>query len=56
MRSLLTEVTGDRMLGGAAIPLTPKPLIATREWLINKELSLKERYRTAIIVNMKNTA
>ena len=39
---LLTEVTGDRMLGDTAIPLTPKPktpkpLSATREWLINKE-------------------
>ena len=42
MRPLLTEVTGDRMLGGRSIPLTPKPqtpkpLTTTREWLINKE-------------------
>ena len=42
MQPLLTEVTGDRMLGGTANPLTPKPqtpkpLTATREWLINKE-------------------
>ena len=42
MQPLLTEVTGDCMLGGAAIPLTPqpqtpKPLTATRERLINKE-------------------
>ena len=42
MQPLLTEVTGDRMLGGRAIPLTPKlqtpkPLTAAREWLINKE-------------------
>ena len=61
MQPLLTEVTGDRMLGGVAIPLTPKPktpkpLTTMREWLINKEQSLKERYRTAIIVNMKNIA
>ena len=61
IRPLLTEVTGDRMLGGRSIPLTPKPqtpkpLTTTRVWLINKELSLKVRYRSAIIVNMKNTA
>ena len=42
MQPLLTEVTGDRMLGDTAILLTPKtqtpkPLTATREWLINKE-------------------